>query len=96
MYHGTLYEPSFLRDLIHDVVQTIRKNLKVDWTEPYREDVKASVRAAVKRILRKRGVKEEHFEVFLEAASWNRPRRSSQRGLWLRDACVGGRGNSAN
>lgn len=61
-----LYEPSFVRDLIHDVVQTIKKNLKVDWTEPHREDVKAAVRSAVRRVLRRRGVKEEHFEIFLE------------------------------
>ncbi len=65
-HHGNLYEPSFLRDLIHDIVQTIRKNLKVDWTEPHREDVKAAVRAAVKRVLRKRGVKEEHYDIFVE------------------------------
>jgi type I restriction enzyme R subunit len=65
-HHGNLYEPSFLRDLIHDVVQTIKKNLKVDWTEPHREDVKAAVRSAVKRVLRKRRVREDHFEVFLE------------------------------
>ena len=44
---------------------TIKKNLKVDWTEPHREDVKAAVRAAVKRVLRRRGVKEEDFEPFL-------------------------------
>jgi type I restriction enzyme R subunit len=48
------------------VVQTIKRNLKVDWTEPHREDVKAAVRSAVKRVLRKRGVKEEHFDPFLE------------------------------
>lgn len=65
-HHGTLYEPSFLRDLIHDVVQTIKRNLKVDWTESHREDVKAAVRAAVRRTLRRRGVREEHLEVFLQ------------------------------
>ena len=31
--YGTIYEQAFLRDLIHDVVQTIRKNLKIDWTQ---------------------------------------------------------------
>jgi hypothetical protein len=46
-------------------VATIKKNLKVDWTEPHREDVKAAVRAAVKRVLRRRGVKEEDFEPFV-------------------------------
>ncbi len=65
-HHGNLYEPSFLRDLIHDTVVTIKANLKVDWTEPHREDVKAAVRAAVKRVLRRPGVKEEHFDAFLE------------------------------
>ncbi len=64
--YGSLYEPTFLRDLIHQVVQTIRKNLKVDWTEGHREDVKAAVKAAVKRVLRKQGVREEDLEPFLD------------------------------
>jgi type I restriction enzyme, R subunit len=38
---------------------SVKKNLKVDWTKPHREDVKAGVRAAVKTVLRKRGVKTE-------------------------------------
>lgn len=63
---ATLYEEvygtDFLRDLVHDVVQSVKRNLKVDWTAPHREDVKAAVRAAVKRVLMKRGVKPEHFE----------------------------------
>lgn len=60
-YAGICEQP-FLRDLIHDVVQSIKKNLKVDWTEPPREDVKAGVRAAVGVVLRKRGVTPEDFE----------------------------------
>src|SRR5207249_4825935 len=39
--YDDVYGVEFLRDLIHDVVQTIKRNLKVDWTEPHREDVKA-------------------------------------------------------
>jgi hypothetical protein len=39
----------------------------VDWTESHREDVKAAVRAAVKRSLRKRGVKAEDFEPMMAA-----------------------------
>jgi type I restriction enzyme R subunit len=54
---GDLYDGAFLRDLIHDVVETIKKNLKVDWTEPHCEDVKAAVRSAVKRVLRRRNVR---------------------------------------
>lgn len=59
---ANLYDQQFLCDLIRDVVHAIKKNLKVDWTEPHREDVKAGVRAAVKTVLRKRGVKPEHLE----------------------------------
>ncbi len=54
----SLYDQAFLRDLIHDVVGTIKRNLKVDWTEPHRSDVKAAVQAAVKRVLRRRGVRD--------------------------------------
>jgi len=63
--YATIYDQQFLCDLIHDVVVTIKKNLKVDWTEPHREDVKAAVRSAVRRVLRRRGVKEEDFEQFM-------------------------------
>ncbi|HEY5769893.1 MAG TPA: type I restriction enzyme endonuclease domain-containing protein [Terrimicrobium sp.] len=59
---ATLYDEKFLCDLVRDVAQAVKKNLKVDWTKPHREDVKAGVRAAVKTVLRKRGVKPEHLE----------------------------------
>lgn len=58
----TIYDEQFLCDLVRDVVQAVKKNLKVDWTKPHREDVKAGVRAAVKAVLRRRGVKTEHLE----------------------------------
>jgi type I restriction enzyme R subunit len=64
--YDTIYEKSFLCELVHEVVRTVKGNLKVDWTEPHREDVKAAVRAAVRRVLRKRNVREEDFEPFLE------------------------------
>lgn len=60
--YATIYEPSFLRDLIHDVVQSLKKNLKVDWNAPHRQQVYAAIRATVKRTLRQRGVQEEHLE----------------------------------
>lgn len=41
--YAAIYDQPFLRDLVHEVVQSIKKNLKVDWTEPHREDVKAGV-----------------------------------------------------
>ncbi|MGE5609482.1 MAG: type I restriction endonuclease subunit R [Bacillota bacterium] len=60
---GTIYDQRFLCDLIHDVVQAVKRNLKVDWAEPHREDVKAEVRTAVKRVLRSRGVRAEDFDL---------------------------------
>lgn len=62
-----LYSQDFLRDLVHEVVQSIKRNLKVDWTEPHREDVKAAVRSTVKRVLRNKGVKAEDLEPFFAA-----------------------------
>jgi type I restriction enzyme, R subunit len=59
---ANLYDQKFLCDAVRDVVQTVKKNLKVDWTKPHREDVKAGVRAAVKAVLRKKGIKQEHLE----------------------------------
>jgi hypothetical protein len=47
------------------VVQTIKSNLKVDWTEPHRDDVRAAIRAAVRRVLRK-NVKADDFGPFVE------------------------------
>ncbi|GFO81285.1 MAG: hypothetical protein A49_09120 [Methyloceanibacter sp.] len=61
-----LYDQAYLRELIHDVVQAIKRNLRVDWTQPHREDVKAEIRAAVKRVLRNRGVRAEDFNEFVE------------------------------
>ena len=53
-------------NLIHDVVQTIKKNLKVDWTEPHRDEIRAEIRAAVRRVLRRRGLREADFDPFIE------------------------------
>jgi type I restriction enzyme, R subunit len=61
------YDDEFLRDLVHEVVQTVKRNLRVDWTAPHRDDVRAAIRSAVKRTLRQRGVGPEHFDRFVEA-----------------------------
>lgn len=61
--YGTVYEPGFLRDLIHEVVQTLKRNLKVDWTADHPDQVRFGVRAAVKRVLLQRGVKAEDLEL---------------------------------
>ena len=47
------------------MVETIKRNLKVDWTQPHRADVQAAVQAAVKRVLRKRKVRKEDLDWFL-------------------------------
>lgn len=60
------YGDEFLRDLVHEVVQSVKRNLKVDWTAPHRDDVRSAIRAAVKRTLRNRGVKPQDFDRFLE------------------------------
>ena len=59
------YDMPFLCDLVREVVHAVRKNLKVDWTLPHRENVKAEVRAAVKMVLRKKKIKAEQFEFIL-------------------------------
>ena len=64
---GQVYDQEFLRDLIHDVVVSIKRNLKVDWTEPHRRSVKAAVRIAVKNVLRRRGVEATDLDGFLSA-----------------------------
>lgn len=64
--YNDIYGREFLRSLIHDTVQSIKRNLKVDWTSPHREDVKAQVRASVRRVLRQGGVKAEDLDQFLE------------------------------
>jgi type I restriction enzyme R subunit len=63
---SNLFDEKTLCDLIRDVVKSVKKNLKVDWTKPHREDVKAGVRAAVKTVLRKRGVKRELLDTLAE------------------------------
>jgi type I restriction enzyme, R subunit len=61
----TIYDQPTLRDIVHDVVQTLKRNLKVDWTEPSREEIRAGVRSAVKTVLRKKKVREEDLEPLL-------------------------------
>jgi type I restriction enzyme R subunit len=61
----TIYDQAALRDIVHEVVQTLKRNLKVDWTEPSREEVRAGVRSAVKTVLRKKGILEKDLEPFL-------------------------------
>ena len=61
----TIYDQPTLRDIVHEVVQTLKRNLKVDSTEPSREEIRAGVRSAVRMVLRRKKVREEDLEPFL-------------------------------
>ena len=65
--HDRGRDDAFLSDLVHEVVQAVKRNLKADWTAPHRDSVQAAIRSAVKRTLRQRGVKPEDFDRFVEA-----------------------------
>lgn len=56
-----LREEAYDMPFLCDVVKAVKNNLAVDWTKPHRASVKASVRTAIKQVLRRRGVKREHF-----------------------------------
>jgi len=60
-----VYDVPFLCDLVREIVQVVKHNLKVDWTKPHRENVKAGVMAAVKMVLRRKGIEAEQFEFIL-------------------------------
>jgi type I restriction enzyme, R subunit len=64
--YETVYEQPLLSKLVHETVQTLKRNLKVDWTEPHRDSVWAEIRAAVRRTLRKNNVRDEDLEPFVD------------------------------
>ena len=57
-----VYDEPMVRDLIHEVVRCIKSNVKVGWTEGHRDDVKATVSAAVKRVLRRSKIGPEDLD----------------------------------
>ena len=50
---STAHGDETLRDIARALVETVRKNVKIDWT--LRENVRANLRRQVKRTLRKHG-----------------------------------------
>ncbi len=62
---GNIYDNELLSEIVHEVVATIKKNLKVDWTKPHRMEARATIRTAVKRVLRKKKLKADDFDEFL-------------------------------
>jgi type I restriction enzyme R subunit len=61
-----VYDDPFLSELIHEVVQAVKRTVRPDWTEPHRNDVRAAVRVAIKGVLRRRGLREADFEPFVD------------------------------
>jgi type I restriction enzyme R subunit len=59
--HGIPTDNAWIAGLVHQVVEAVRANLKVDWTQAHRRDVHASVQSAVNRVLRKNHVRGEAF-----------------------------------
>ncbi len=49
-----------LRDIARELVETVRRNVSIDWT--IRENVRAKMRLAVKRVLRRHGYPPDHQE----------------------------------
>ncbi len=60
-----VFDVPYLADLTREIVQAVKRNLKVDWTKPHRQDVEAEIRAQVKNVLRRRGVRAEQFQFIL-------------------------------
>jgi type I restriction enzyme R subunit len=60
------YDMPFLCDLVREIVEAVKRNLEVDWTKPHRENVQASVRSAVKRVLRRKGVTGDDMQAVQE------------------------------
>lgn len=60
------YDMPFMCELVREVVQSVKRNLKVDWTKPHRENVRAGVLAAVKMVLRRKGIRAEQFDFILK------------------------------
>lgn len=64
--YTTIYQQPLLSKVIHESVQSLKRNLKVDWTEPHRDAIWAEIRAAVRRTLRRNNVREEDLEPFVD------------------------------
>jgi type I restriction enzyme R subunit len=60
-----VFDVPYLAELTREIVQAVKRNLKVDWTKPHRQDVEAEIRAQVKNVLRRRGVRAEQFQFIL-------------------------------
>lgn len=62
---GQLYDQPFLAKLVRDVVVKVKANLRPDWTKAHKEDVQASIRSAVRRVLMEHKVRPDDFELIV-------------------------------
>lgn len=53
--------------IIREFVMAVQANLKIDFATAHRDEVKAAVRAVVKRVLRKPGVLADYFDTVTSA-----------------------------
>lgn len=61
-----VYDMDFLCDLVREIVDVVKSNVEVDWTKPHRENVRAGVRSAVKRVLRRNEVDGDDMQAVQE------------------------------
>jgi hypothetical protein len=54
-------------DVIREFAIAVTTNLKIDFATAHRDEVKAAVRAVVKRVLRKPGVLADYFDTVTSA-----------------------------
>ena len=59
------YDMPFLCDLVREIVEVVKRHLRVDWTKPHRQNIRAGVVAAVKMVLRRNKIKTEQFDFIL-------------------------------
>jgi type I restriction enzyme R subunit len=64
--HGNVYAQPILCEIIRDVVKALKRNLKVDWTDPSRTQVQAEIRSAVRIALRRREVEPEDLDALTD------------------------------
>ncbi|NIK80538.1 type I restriction enzyme R subunit [Paenibacillus castaneae] len=61
------FSHAFMADLVHKVVAAMKKEFKIDWTNPHRADVLAKVNLAVKLVLMREKVNREQLRFLTNA-----------------------------
>ena len=80
---GQRFSNQFIADLVHKVVQAMKKEFRVDWTNPHRQDVFSKVNLAVKMVLMKENITGEQLSFLTKAIV---KQAEEQYGGWPMDA----------